>query len=208
MKKIQLFSALILFFASSFLLYSSVPDSEINNYPLGCVGVEKQKNLSDDFDPWETEGEFLGQKIDVPEIIDTFAYILGDQAGNKRIEVNLANQHVYAFEGNSIVFDYIVSTGKWYPTPRGTFSIQKKVRAQKMSGGNKAIGTYYYLPNVPWVMFYGNNKIPLWRGFSFHGAYWHNNFGTPMSHGCVNMKIPEAEQLYYWAPIGTPVIVY
>ena len=208
MKKIQLFSALILFFASSFLLYSSVPDSEINNYPLGCVGVEKQKNLSDDFDPWETEGEFLGQKIDVPEIIDTFAYILGDQAGNKRIEVNLANQHVYAFEGNSIVFDYIVSTGKWYPTPRGTFSIQKKVRAQKMSGGNKAIGTYYYLPNVPWVMFYGNNKIPWWRGFSFHGAYWHNNFGTPMSHGCVNMKIPEAEQLYYWAPIGTPVIVY
>ena len=208
MKKIQLFSALILFFASSFLLYSSVPDSEINNYPLGCVGVEKQKNLSDDFDPWETEGEFFGQKIDVPEIIDTFAYILGDQAGNKRIEVNLANQHVYAFEGNSIVFDYIVSTGKWYPTPRGTFSIQKKVRAQKMSGGNKAIGTYYYLPNVPWVMFYGNNKIPLWRGFFFHGAYWHNNFGTPMSHGCVNMKIPEAEQLYYWAPIGTPVIVY
>ncbi|OGG02372.1 hypothetical protein A2W14_00430 [Candidatus Gottesmanbacteria bacterium RBG_16_37_8] len=169
---------------------------------------EQTAQLSDEYDPSLTEGEYLGNTVKIPSIIDSFAYVLGEQVGAKRIEVNLQNQHVYGFDGNSKLFDFIVSTGKWAPTPRGTFTIARKVRAQKMSGGNKANNTYYYLPNVPWVMFFGNSKIPWYRGFSFHGTYWHNNFGTPMSHGCVNMKTPEAEQLFNWAPIGTPVIIY
>src|SRR3989344_5829360 len=89
--------------------------------------------------------------------------------------------------------------------------------------GNGAINTYYYLPNVPFVQFFGNSEIPWSRGFSLHGTYWHDKFGTPQSHGCVNMKTPDAEKLYYWtAPVvtgkgatkatgdnpGTPVIIY
>ena len=67
-----------------------------------------------------------------------------------------------------------------------------------MEGGSSAIGTYYYLPNVPYVMFFYNDEVSKGRGFSLHGTYWHNNFGHPMSHGCVNLRVEDAEKLYYW----------
>ena len=65
-----------------------------------------------------------------------------------------------------------------------------------MSGGQGA--DYYYLPNVPYVMFFSGSGISAGRGFSLHGAYWHNNFGHAMSHGCVNMRTVDAQKLYYW----------
>lgn len=68
-----------------------------------------------------------------------------------------------------------------------------------MEGGNKAWGTYYNLPNVPYTMYFYNNEVPKTRGYGIHGAYWHNNFGHPMSHRCVNMKPEESEKLYFWA---------
>lgn len=209
MKRITVLILLLSTVIFAFIFYSFGPLNTAKESPqLGCCPITDEKQLTYEYDPSETRGEYLGAIVNVPPITDTIAYVLGEQAGNKRIEVNLANQHVYGYEGSTRIFDFVVSTGKWAPTPRGTFTIQRKVRAQKMSGGNKAIGTYYYLPNVPFVMFFGNSKIPWSRGFSFHGTYWHNNFGTPMSHGCVNMKTPEAEQLFNWAPIGTPVIIY
>jgi len=199
------------FFILTFFLFWSLSKPNISKDEssfLGCIPVSDQNQLSDQYDPAETVGEYLGLRINIPPLIDSFAYVLGDSVGSKRIEVNLSNQHVYGFDGNSKIFDFVVSTGKWARTPTGNFTIERKVRAQKMSGGRKELGTYYYLPNVPWVMFFGNKQIPWSRGFSFHGTYWHNNFGQPMSHGCVNMKTPEAEQLFNWAPIGTPVIIY
>lgn len=68
-----------------------------------------------------------------------------------------------------------------------------------MSGGSRALGTYYNLPNVPYTMYFYNEETPKSRGFGIHGAYWHNNFGYPMSHGCINMRIKDVEKLYYWA---------
>ena len=68
-----------------------------------------------------------------------------------------------------------------------------------MEGGSKVLRTYYYLPNVPFVMYFYNDEIPKWRGFGLHGTYWHSNFGHPMSHGCINMRTEEAGQLYYWS---------
>lgn len=73
-----------------------------------------------------------------------------------------------------------------------------------MSGGSVALRTYYYLPNVPYVMFFSNDQVAASRGFSLHGTYWHNNFGHPMSHGCVNMKTSEAELIYKWTNPTTP----
>jgi len=71
-----------------------------------------------------------------------------------------------------------------------------------MEGGE---GRYYYnLPNVPYVMYFQNDKVPGWRGYGLHGAYWHNAFGTPRSHGCVNLPIPAAEKLYYWTTPTLP----
>jgi lipoprotein-anchoring transpeptidase ErfK/SrfK len=114
----------------------------------------------------------------------------------KWIEIDLSKQRLYAHEGQTTVFKARVSTGTWqYPTVRGRFKIYAKYRATRMTGPG------YDLPNVPWTMFF-------YRGYAIHGTYWHNNFGTPMSHGCVNMKTLEAKWLYKWAPKGTLVVVH
>lgn len=175
---------------------------------LSCAGSVNAQSLSADFDPRETIGEFEGKQVfALPIVPKQVSQVLGE-ANGKRVEVDVSRQRVYAYEADNRVFEFVVSTGKWYPTPKGTFSIKTKVRAQKMSGGSKANNTYYYLPNVPYVMFFGNQQIPWTRGFALHGTYWHNNFGQPMSHGCVNLKIPDAEALFRWAPVGTKVVIY
>lgn len=110
----------------------------------------------------------------------------------KWIEVSLSDQKLRAWEGQRIVMEYPISSGKWAPTPKGTFYIWYKTRSQKMSGGSKELGTYYYLPNVPHNMFFH-------KGYAIHGAYWHNNFGQPMSHGCVNQPLSNAAQIFEWA---------
>ncbi len=134
--------------------------------------------------------------------------ILGEYSGEKRIEIDLAKQQIYAYEGEKLVYSFLVSTGLWDRTPTGTFKIWIKIRSQKMSGGSKELGTYYYLPNVPYVMFFYNDKVAKKIGYSLHGTYWHNNFGIPMSHGCINMKTSEIALLYPWVEIDTPVIIY
>ncbi len=120
-------------------------------------------------------------------------------ADNKRIAVDLTTQHLYAYEGSTQVFDFLVSTGKWGRTPTGDFRIWIKLRYTRMQGGNKALGTYYNLPNVPYTMYFYNDQVPKSLGYGIHGAYWHNNFGHPMSHGCINMKEEDVAKLYAWA---------
>lgn len=171
--------------------------------PLSLQKLMRGESLS--MPPDEPRGEYEGYNIaTIPPTNYTLSSgVLGVTSSEKRIEVDLTNQKVYAFEGNTKVYDFTVSTGKWAPTPTGSFKIWVKVRSQKMEGGNRAIGTYYYLPNVPYVMFFYNDVTAKSRGFSLHGAYWHNNFGHPMSHGCVNMRIEDSKTLYEWA---TPVV--
>jgi lipoprotein-anchoring transpeptidase ErfK/SrfK len=114
----------------------------------------------------------------------------------KWIEVDLSKQRLYAHEGQETVLTAVVSTGtRYYPTVTGRFKIYAKYRSAPMSGPG------YYLPNVPYTMYF-------YRGYAIHGTYWHNNFGRPMSHGCVNMKTPEARWLFNWAPKGTLVVVH
>ncbi|WP_322797620.1 L,D-transpeptidase [Thermoflexus sp.] len=111
------------------------------------------------------------------------------------ILVDLSDQELTAYEGETSILRTKVSTGRpRTPTVIGIFRIYLKLRAQTMTGPG------YRLPNVPYVMYF-------YRGYALHGTYWHNNFGRPMSHGCVNLPTPIAEQLYYWADIGTPVVV-
>jgi lipoprotein-anchoring transpeptidase ErfK/SrfK len=116
--------------------------------------------------------------------------------GVRWIEVNLTEQRVYAWEGDVLMNSFLASTGTWAtPTVTGTFKIWNKTRIQDMSGPG------YYLPDVPFVMYF-------FEDYGFHGTYWHNNFGTPMSHGCVNLTIPDSEWLYNWASYGTTVKVH
>jgi len=116
--------------------------------------------------------------------------------GIKWIDIDLSEQRLRAYQGNTIVLSSLVSTGRApYYTVTGRFRIRSKLRYQAMSGPG------YYLPNVPHVMYF-------YRGYAIHGAYWHNLFGTPTSHGCVNMNLTDAAWLYNWTPIGTLVVVH
>ncbi len=115
---------------------------------------------------------------------------------DKWIDVNLSNQTLTAYEGQTAVLTTRVSTGTyWTPTVVGTFKIYVKYTSAPMSGPG------YYLPNVPYVMYF-------YRGYGIHGTYWHNSFGTPMSHGCINMTTEEAQWLFNWAPVGTTVVTH
>lgn len=116
--------------------------------------------------------------------------------GTRWIDVDLTNQAVYAYEGDTLVNSFIVSTGTWLtPTVVGEYKIYVKYRSAKMSGPG------YYLPNVPYIMYF-------YKGYGLHGTYWHNNFGTPMSHGCVNLRTDDAAWLYEWSSVGTVVNVH
>ena len=123
-------------------------------------------------------------------------------SGGRWIDVNLSTQRLQAYEGNRVVYTAVVSTGlAWYPTPAGTFYIQRKYRYDDMTGGSRARGDYYYLTNVPHVQYF-------YAGYSLHGTYWHSNFGTPMSHGCVNLNQTDAAWLYNWTSIGTKIVIH
>lgn len=159
------------------------------------------------FDSKETKAIFLNSPLTVPNFLAQLPKpkkVLGDTNQPKRIYVDLSTQMLYAYEGEKLVYSFLVSTGKWGKTPTGVFNVWSKFRYIKMSGGSVALHTYYYLPNVPYVMFFENDRIAASRGFSLHGTYWHSNFGHPMSHGCVNMKTSEAAIIYDWSSPKIP----
>ncbi|MBP7997834.1 MAG: L,D-transpeptidase family protein [Chloroflexi bacterium] len=120
--------------------------------------------------------------------------------GERWIDVNLTTQTLTAWEGDTLALESLVSTGRWQtPTVTGQFRIYLRYEAQNMDG--RPLGYDYYLPNVPHVMyFYGD--------YAIHGAYWHTNFGSVASHGCVNVNLSDAEFLFDWATIGTIVYVH
>ena len=117
----------------------------------------------------------------------------------KWIDVDLSEQRVVAYEGATQVKSFIVSTGLAdTPTVQGEFRIWTKTPIQDMYGGNRAAGDFYYLEDVRWVQYF-------FEDYAFHGAYWHDNFGQPMSRGCVNMRNEDAQWLYAWAgPSSAP----
>lgn len=128
----------------------------------------------------------------------------------KRIELSIEDQFLRAFEGSQQVFQAKVSTGipnngpspNGIPsaTPTGNFCIVRKTPSRHMGEGNLTNDLQAYeLPGVPWVSYFHS------YGIGFHGTYWHDNFGSKMSHGCVNMRNEDAEWIYRWT---TPVISY
>ena len=138
----------------------------------------------------------LGQRLQIigghqPSVNSVYA----PPAGRKRIVVDLSDQTLTAWHGESVALYTNISSGTWAtPTITGYYKIDRKYSSQHMSGPG------YSIPNVPWVMYF-------WQGYAFHGAYWHTNFGSPMSHGCIHLRPGEAEWLYSWASAGTDVFV-
>ena len=148
---IALFGAAMMFISLPLKQFAGTPEPLADRESL-----QKLINGNSLSQPQEnTAAVFHGTNASAPALasLNQVAHVLGTNIQNpyaeKRIEVDLTNQKVYAYEGNTKVFEFIVSTGKWGRTPTGEFTIWAKVKSQLMQGGNKAIGTYYYLPNVP-----------------------------------------------------------
>ena len=121
----------------------------------------------------------------------------------KHIVVSLSQEMLYAYDGDTLFMQEPISTGlELTPTPLGTFTVYKKTPSRYMQGPIPGVSDQYYdLPGVPWNLYFTVG------GAVIHGAYWHNKFGQPWSHGCVNLPPQEAEKLYDWAVLGTPVTV-
>lgn len=161
------------------------------------AGNEQVREIKRQTGKWvggASEAIFLNQPVSPP--LAEFPQeerVLGEKIPEEKwIEVDLSDQRLFAWEKDKLVYDFPISSGKWASTPQGNFRIWIKLRYSLMHGGSKENGTYYYLPNVPYVMYF-------FKGYGIHGTYWHNNFGTPMSHGCVNLSIPDSATLFAWA---------
>lgn len=178
-----------------------------------CCNADEVIKSDGSFDEEASAAIFNNQIIDYPKTSLAYAYsqslanenpdtkVLGittADGAEKWIEVSISEQKLRAWEGNKLVMEFPISSGKWSPTPQGTYNIWYKTRNQSMIGGSKALGTYYNLANVPNNMFFN-------KGYAIHGAYWHNNFGQPMSHGCVNAPLANVGPLFEWAgPVVPP----
>ncbi len=138
----------------------------------------------------QTAGQLPGVPAWSPQLFD------------RHVDVDLSQQRLTAYEGDIPVFSAAVATGKdGFNTPVGTFAIYEKHPMQTMVGN--AQGEEWTVPNIPWVQY-------IVGGVAFHGTYWHDRWGTGvrMSHGCVNLNIDDAQWLYEWADIGTPVTIH
>jgi hypothetical protein len=125
------------------------------------------------------------------------------QGGYKEIVISVSAQSLWAYENGALVTQSLVSTGtgevEATVTPLGYYTVHLKYVTQTMIG--TISNEDYQVEDVPWVMYFDD------LGNAIHGTYWHNNFGTPMSHGCVNLPLDIAEFLYGWAPEGTQVSI-
>jgi len=122
----------------------------------------------------------------------------------KRLEIRLPEQVVIAYEANQPVWMARTATGARfrdgdYRTPSGTYMTNRKRPSRHMAAGDGADANSYDLPGVPWVCYLLEN------GISFHGTFWHNNFGRPRSHGCVNLTPQHAQWVYRWANPVVPL---
>lgn len=119
------------------------------------------------------------------------------------LEVDLSEQRLYLKENGNVVDSWAISSGESRsPTITGHYRINSHYRTQTMSS-TSATDPYwnYEVPNIEWIMYFNGSQ-------AFHGVYWHNNFGTPMSHGCVGMPNHRAKQIYDWSPTGVDVWIH
>lgn len=121
---------------------------------------------------------------------------------DQRIIISLSEQKLYAYEGENLVMQVLVSTGfNLTPTPVGVFKVFIKTPSRYMQAPQLNVTDYYDLPGVPWNLYFDL------EGDVIHGAYWHNSFGKKYSHGCVNLPPEEAKKLYEWVRLGAEVVI-
>ena len=178
------------------VLPTDTPFVEVPTVTAESQLVNESSAISAQIIPDTPTPEYVAQPTVAAASVSVPAAISTGNGGEHWIDVNLSEQRLYAYEGDTLVNSFIVSTGTWQtPTVTGSYKIWVKLRSAAMSGPG------YYLPDVPYIMYF-------YKGYGLHGTYWHNNFGTPMSHGCVNLSIPDAEWVYNFTQVGTVVNVH
>lgn len=126
-------------------------------------------------------------------------YVAG--GGEVWVDISLSYEYMTIYQGDNILLETYISSGLGqFATPPGTFYVNSMLQSQTMEG--VLGGEYYHVPDVPWVMYFTD------VGHAIHGTYWHNNFGSPMSHGCINMPMDAAAYLYSIAYIGMRVEIH
>ena len=124
---------------------------------------------------------------------------------SKRIDISLKDQSLTYYDGAMLIATFKISSGLWYtPTKPGTYSVIEKFPVHEFKGFNLD-GTPYDLPNTKYNLLF--HRESGGGNLYIHGAYWHHNFGHPMSHGCINASYADMELLYPWADIGTIVTI-
>jgi hypothetical protein len=164
--------------------------------PVGKLMVER---LGLDTTPM-TQGELpiYDESLFVPPPMSTVSGAPVDPFAEKWVQISISLQYLWAYQGDQVLWQGYISTGTAkFQTPTGSFYVLSKLPSQTMEG--VLGGEYYNVPDVPDVMYFTD------RGHAIHGTYWHSNFGTPMSHGCVNLAMDVADWMYQWAPIGMRV---
>lgn len=205
--KIKYFSALkiavMIFFLSGLGIIFFVPAALADQVSFGSGIDSDEDGLPDELEAkyatnsqnFDTDGD---RYADGEEIKHGYDPLVGGNARlPKRIDIDLSEQRLryyygeYGEQGN-----FLISSGiKRLPSPKGKFSIIRKVPSMLYKGPG------YYYPRTKWNMqFYGPYFI--------HGAYWHNNFGKPMSHGCINVAYKDMESLYNFTDLGTEVVIH
>lgn len=145
-------------------------------------------------------GQVEGTTTDSPKTVPEFtAAASSSPVSEKQIFVSLKDQTLKYFQGTTLVGEFKISSGvKALPTPPGTYTILVKKPVVDYKGPN------YDYPDTKWnLMFKRQAKGNLY----IHGAYWHHNFGHPMSHGCINVSYANMQPLYDWADVGTTVTI-
>jgi hypothetical protein len=118
------------------------------------------------------------------------------RSNERWVGVNVREQTVVAYEGDTPVYAALVATGlPRTPTVFGIFRTWLRLVSRKMSGGSAATGGYYNLEEVPWTLYF-------YSGYALHGAYWHDAFGNPRSHGCVNLSLYDSWWIFKWSEPG------
>lgn len=117
----------------------------------------------------------------------------------KTITVTLSGQTLTYSLGPYNLKTFAISSGdSKHRTPKGTYSILEKKPSVLYKGPG------YYYPNTKWNLKFKLSKL---GNYYIHGAYWHNKFGIPVSHGCINVSYANMENLYNWADVGTKIII-
>lgn len=172
---------------------------EITLVPLGTQ-LAQQIGLDMSRQPQGETPDYDEALFVPPAIVPLWAAAPPAPSGGRAVVVSLSQQALWAYEDGEVVRSTYVSTGTdKTPTPQGYFTVINKIPIQDMEGTIN--GESYFVADVPNVMYFDN------EGNALHGTYWHNNFGTPMSHGCVNLPLDVAAWMYEWSPMGMPVVI-